>query len=191
MTVNQLQFVWTGWSGAPGYTNIYCQGTDPVGVQDVANAFRAFLFAIKGELPTEVTITCNPDYRIMNEVTGDLTGVGALGTPPSPVAGGGNPSFAAPAGCTVTWLTSVPAVSRLTTGKTYLVPLGSNAYQNDGTLVEADKAAIAAAAAAFVTTAGGLFVIWRRPVAGAGGVLAEVEASRVNDRVAILRSRRS
>jgi len=64
-------------------------------------------------------------------------------------------------------------------------------YQGDGTLVDASKSAINLAATAFVADTGGHLIVWRRPIAGAGGSQAPVLGARVNDRVSILRSRRS
>lgn len=191
MPISQVTFVWTGWSGAPGYTSFYVDTGDVADAQLVANAGRAFFQAIRGELPTEVTIQCRGDFRVMDAATGNLVGINVLTTTPAAVTGAGNATFAAPSGCTVNWLTNSPAAHRLRTGRTYLVPLGSNAYQNDGTLVEADKAALQAAAAAFVTACTTHLVIWKRPISGAGGLAAAVVGARINDRVAMLRSRRS
>lgn len=191
MTINQLQWVWNGWSGAPGYTSIYVQGSDPVAVNDVAHAFDTFLQGVKGLFPPNISATGPATYRIINETNGNLVGESALLVPVPNMTGTGGAGMAAPAGLSIEWLTSVPATSRLVKGRTYLVPISSAVYQADGTLVEVNRTDTQTKAQAFVDTAGGLFVIWRRPVDGAGGSVAEVEAARVNDRVAILRSRRS
>lgn len=191
MTINQIQVVMTGWNGAPGYMNLYCQGTDPIVIQDFANAFRTWLNAIKGQFPTSVIFSFQSSYRTVNEVTGALTGIGTLGAPPTTVTGGGNANFNAGAGATVAWLTTASAGSRLRTGRTFLVPLGSNAYESNGTLESAGLAVLRTETQAFVTTVMGDLVVWKRPVGGAGGAISEVVASRVNDIGALLKSRRS
>lgn len=190
MTINQLTWVWSGWVGAPGYTSFYVQGTDDTAIQDAVNAQRAFFQAIRGEFPTEITIAGPATYRRLNEVTGDLVSIGPIAVPPASVTGGGNPGFAGPAGAVVNWLTNAFGAHRGIVGRSFLVPLSAGAYQGDGTLVDADRIAIQNAAAALVVATASDFVIWRRPVDGAGGSLAEVVAARTSDTVAVLKSRR-
>jgi hypothetical protein len=190
VTINQITATMTGWNGAPGYMSLYCQGTDTVAIQDFANAFRAWIDAIKGQFPTSVQFAWRSDYRQVNEITGDLVTIGALGVVPSVVNGAGTADFNAGAGASVNWLTADSAGSRLRTGRTYLVPLGGNAYESNGTLTPAGLVVLRAAAAAFVVTTGGTHVVWKRPVDGAGGAISEVIASRVNDIGALLKSRR-
>jgi len=191
VTINQLQSVWTGWSGAPGYTSFYIQGTDPVEIQDAAVAIHDFWEDIAGVLPNDVTIGGMSTYRTINEGTGALVAENPLLVPTASVVGASAASFAAPAGLSIEWLTSTPATSRLVKGRTYIVPIQVDAYQADGTLVEANRTVVQTAAALLVSTISPLLVVWRRPVDHAGGAVAEVTAARVNDRVAILRSRRS
>jgi len=191
VSIVQHTFVSTGWSGGPGYTSIYCIADGTLTPDAQAAAIRAFLFAIKGELPTEVTYASTGSYRTVDEATGDLLGINAYGTVPASVAGGGNPSFASPSGCVITWLTSAHGAHKAIVGRTYIVPSGSNMFQNDGTLTDADRSLVQTQAAALVTALSGDMVVWRRPVAGAGGGRSVVTAARVADRVAILRSRRA
>lgn len=189
--LSQITFLWTGFSGAPGYSSFYYSSVDDTAVNTFHDAVYAYFFAIKGEISVNTTITPPSSYRTMDAATGVLGGILPLTTPGSAIAGSGNNSQASPAGASVNWLTSTAAAHKLVVGRTYMVPLGANAYQADGTLVDADKAAIQTAANALVTAVAPLFVIWRRPVGGAGGSVAPVTAARVNDRVAMLKSRRA
>jgi hypothetical protein len=191
MAIDQHQFVSTGWSGGPGYTSLYCQSDGENTPQQCVDAIRAFFFAIKGELPTEVTYTSVGSYRTIDPATGNLLGITAYGTVPVAVSGGGNPTFASPAGSVVTWLTSAHGPHKAIVGRTYIVPGGTNMYQNDGTLFDASKALQQAAAAALVAALSPDLLVWRRPVDGAGGGVSVVTAARVADRVAMLRSRRA
>jgi hypothetical protein len=88
------------------------------------------------------------------------------------------------------WLTSTPAVSKLVVGRTYIVPVGDDAYQTDGTLTSTALGVFQTAGSALAIANDPLWCIWRRPVDGAGGSVAPVTAAKVNDRVGILRSRR-
>jgi hypothetical protein len=191
MTIVQHQFVSTGWSGGPGYTSFYMQADGENTPQQQVDALKTFFDAIDGELPTEVTYTSVGSYRTINETTGALVAITAYGTPPAATPGTGNATFAAPSGCVITWLTSAFGASKAIVGRTYIVPAGSNMFQNDGTLADADKAAVQTAAAALVTALSPDLLVWRRPVDGAGGGISVVTAARVADRVAILRSRRA
>lgn len=191
MSIVQHQFVSTGWSGGPGYTSFYCQADGENTPQEQVDAIRTMFFAIKGELPTEVSYTSVGSYRIINEVTGVLGGIVAYPSPPAVVTGAGNATFAAPSGSVITWLTSAHGAHKAIVGRTYIVPGGTNMFQNDGTLFDASKALQQAAAAALVAALSPDLLVWRRPVDGAGGGVSVVTAARVADRVAILRSRRA
>jgi hypothetical protein len=164
---------------------------DDTAVQDFHADIRTFWDAVHGEISINTSITSPSSYRTLDGATGALGGIFPVTTPGAVIGGSGNNSQASPAGCSINWLTSTAATHKLVVGRTYLVPLGANAYQADGSLVDADKAAIQTAASALVAAASPLFVIWRRPVASAGGSVAPVTAARVNDRVAMLRSRRA
>lgn len=188
--LSQIRCVLTGWNGAPGYTNFYLSSIDPTACQALADAAHTFFDSIKGQFPTSVRINFPTDVRQVDAATGDLGSVVTLASPPAEVVGLGTADFNAAAGATVTWLTTTPATSRLVTGRTYLVPLGGNFYESNGTPTSAGLTVIRNAAAALAAAVDPLFVVWRRPVAGAGGSVAPIVGSRVNDIGAVLKSRR-
>ncbi len=187
----QSQWVWSGWNGAPGYTSFYYDTVDPTTLNGNLAAEHTFLAAMAGYFPGGVTMSPPANFRLVDAASGNLFGFIAPSSPPAAVVGASSGSYAAPAGASVNWLTTTPATHRNVVGRSYFVPLSSGAYQADGTLVDAAKTAMQAAAAAFVAATDPIFVIWRRPVSGAGGSVAPVVGARVNDRVSILRSRRS
>lgn len=188
--LSQIRCVWTGWNGAPGYTNFYIDSIDPTACQDMATAAHTFFDAIKGQLPTSVRVNFPTDVRQVDGATGDLGAVVTLGTPPAEVVGLGTADFNAAAGASVTWLTVTPAASRLVTGRTYLVPMGGNFYESNGTPITAGLTVVRNAAAALVAAMDPIFCVWRRPVSGAGGSVAPIVGSRVNDIGVVLKSRR-
>jgi len=187
----QSQWTWSGWSGAPGYTSFYYSTIDEATMNTNLDAERTFFDTVASLLAASVSINPPGNFRVVDAATGNLEDVIAPTTPPTGVTGGGGTTFAAPAGCSVNWLTTTPATSRLVVGRTYLVPLGEQAYQSDGTLVDSSKNGLQTAANVFVAAVDPIFVVWRRPVSGAGGSVAPVVGARVNDRVSILKSRRS
>lgn len=188
--LSQIRCVLSGWNGAPGYTNFYIDSVDPTACQDMHNAAHTFFDSIKGQFPTSVRINFPTDVRQVDAATGDLGSVVTIGTPAAEVVGLGTADFNAAAGASVTWLTTTPAASRLVTGRTYLVPLGGNFYESNGTPASAGLTVLRNAAAALVSAMDPIFVVWRRPVAGAGGSVAPIVGSRVNDIGVVLKSRR-
>jgi hypothetical protein len=190
VSIAQIQWVSSGWSGGPGYTSFYYSVVVEPDLSTFLDATHDFLDTIKNNLPTSCTYTAPTNARIIAEATGDLIDVVPFATPSTNVTGGAGTGFAAPAGMSINWLTLTPGPSRLITGRTFMVPLDINSYQADGTLTTTALGLFQSAASALVVAGGGDMVIWRRPVGGAGGSLAPVAAAKVNDRVSVLRSRR-
>lgn len=189
--ISQSQWTSAGWNGGPGYTSFYSSTITAPELQDFLDAQKAFFEAIKTYIPNDVTYTPPANYRIVDAATGDLDDIVPVDSAQTPTTGTGGGAYAAPSGISVNWLTTTPATSRLVVGRTYLVPTGVEAYQDDGTLNTTALGVFQAAASALVTAVSPIMVIWRRPVGGAGGSVATVVAAKVNDRVSILRSRRS
>jgi hypothetical protein len=74
-----------------------------------------------------------------------------------------------------------------------MVPLGTNAYDTDGTLTATALAAMRPAAVALAGDSGGSrFVIWARPndVIPVDGGAYDVITATIQDKVAVLTSRR-
>jgi hypothetical protein len=189
---------WSGFPGAPGVSNFYFSVGGTPSVANVANAqgrIRTFFAAFTLCLPTGVTISISGDSQVIDPATGAITGTVSNGTPPANVAGAGGTFYSALSGACVIWKTSVVINSRQLRGKTFLVPLTSAAYDNDGTLLASRRDELRAAAAALVLPGAfpsdELLVVWHRPTGGAGGSAALANASSVNDRVAYLKSRRA
>lgn len=190
-TITQSQWVWTGWSGAPGYSSFYYSTIDIGELDDAYTAEHAWMTIVASIIPLGVTLTPPANYRQITDSTGDLVNITPVLTPAAAHVGASTQAYAAPAGMSVNWLTTTPAASRLVVGRQFLVPISGAALQTDGTLLDSTKAAVQTAANSFVTATSPNFVIWRRPVGGTGGSVAPVVAARINDRVSILRSRRS
>ena len=195
--ITRLRAVWNGWSGAPGYTSIYLLGTPTTtGLDSAAAAFKQFFTSLALLLPTAVTISYDTSVNRIDASTGIVTSVDAIPTPPTNSTFSGGTSWAAPAGAVVLWRTGTVNVRRLTVGRTFLVPLSSTTYMQDGTLVDANRATINSAANTLVTTLQGLtpghMIVWRRPSAkgASDGAAVDVTSASVTDKVQILRSRR-
>jgi len=91
----------------------------------------------------------------------------------------------------VNWRTNDYRFGRRIRGRTFMVPLNSNAYEGDGTLSTAARGDLQTFADTMVSGTGGAeFGVWSRPRNGAGGVFATVTSGTVPDMAAVLRSRR-
>ncbi len=184
---------WTGGAIGSGFTNFFFQaGTSTA--QAAADSARAFLFSAYGAaqalLPTGISIAFTAGVDVLDVVSGALTGTVAI-TPPANVTGSGTGSYAAPTGACVTWLTGGVVNGHRLRGRTFLVPMAGNAFENDGTLSATTLSSINSAATTFISAAPD-FAIWHRPAAGGGGggQATTAIAFRVADQAAVLTSRR-
>lgn len=182
---------WTGFAGSPGFTVLYFDAAATTIGSDV----RAFWDAIKGLLPTTVTINVDAGGDVIDDATGNLTGTWP-GTAPLPVTGTHVGTYAAPAGAMVTWNSQGIVHNRRVRGKTFLVPSGSGVYASDGSLDATDIATLQAAADALIASASSQLLVWSRPFAGAPNNPARVGSSHVvstatiKDKAVVLTSRR-
>jgi len=194
--IYKVQAIWTGWGGGPGYSNFYFRSGDTLDAELVAmtGAVRSFFASFTLGLPTPIAIQVSPVVQQIDPANGHMTAEFAAGTTPAVLAGAGGSNFSSPVGACVIWRTSVNLGTRLLKGKTFLVPLSTGAYDVDGTLLLSRVTEIRTAAAtlaSFTTAAGVHLQVWHRPVGGVGGSAADVASSAVNDRSAILRTRRA
>lgn len=187
--VLEVKAVWTGWAGGPGYSTFHSSGSTATDAQNLANAVMAFFDTIGNVVPSSITISCQPTYRVMDTASGALITEGTLGEVPAAVVGTGTNAFAAVAGMCVNWLTNDSAGRKLRVGRTFLVPLTAFIWAPDGTVNDATVTEVQNAAADLASLPPGL-VVWKRPRGGAGGVASTVVGARVPDEGVVLRSRR-
>lgn len=189
----RVQSVWTGFSGAPGYTDHYFPVTDPPSAALTgarANVF-AFWNAIKQFLPTVVTITVDTDVDQVNSADGSLTQILAGAGTLTVQGTSSGTRYAAPTGASVTWNTGAVYHGHRVVGRTFIVPVTTDNFAGDGTLDVDILTGIGSAAAALANpTDGPGLVVWSRPGTKGPGAFFDVVSARVPDQAAILRSRR-
>jgi hypothetical protein len=193
---------WSGFPGAPGFTNLYAETTDPLlaGAETWAAAIDTMINHWANTLPNGVHIQVNPEIETINDADGTLEDILTVtGTLPSHNGAlGGN--YAGASGWCIDWLTTGAAFGRRRMGRSFVVPASTEAFQNDGTIATATLTEQRAAAATYVATAGINPVVWVRPkyVKPAttpptlvhAGLAVAITGSRVPDLAAVLRSRR-
>lgn len=163
MTINRVRVLWSGFSGAPGYSNFYFDtaAAPPLAaLQTMFTAFKPFFTAG----PPPLTWQVQNSGDTLDETTGKITGAWTGALQPAIVATGASANYVGSAGAVITWRSSTPVGGRRPVGKTYLVPLMTNQFDTDGSIIPATLTAILNAALTFVTAAAGSLLIWHRPV---------------------------
>lgn len=192
MAIHQVTAVWTGFQGAPGYTNFHFMAGGGLisDAQQSADRVLAAIDNLPSLLPADVTIRIQPEVREIDEATGEVTNFHNI-TPGGLAQGTGTGGYSAASGAVVNWRTNDLRFGRRIRGRTFIVPLAGNSYDPDGTL----QTAVITNLQAFADDLTGFdldseFVVWSRPRDGAGGVAASVTNYNVPDMAAVLRSRR-
>lgn len=192
MTISRVTAQWTGFNGAPGYTNFYFRDLADSDQAFLArNQVSAFFNSIKTYLPSVVSVTTQNPIDVIDEATGQIVGFGPSSETVPIVVGGSTRGYSGASGAVVSWETDGVRNGRRVRGRTFLVPLSSSAYDESGTLTAEVQTAIQDAATGLVTDTSVLeMLVWSRPKAGSGGEAHVITSARVPDMAAILRSRR-
>jgi hypothetical protein len=190
---------WTGFVGSPGFTNLFFEPVvegDPITqaiVDDAASKVSTWMGAIRAYLPTSVTLTLDPQVAEIDEQNGDIQAFWSLGAS-APVTGTQAFSYSAASGYCISWSTGGVRNGRRVRGRTFVVPVSSSALAPDGSLDNTALGVFRSSATALANDGGGSrLVVWSRPTPGAlipDGGAYDITNVTVNDKVAILRSRR-
>lgn len=191
--------VTTGYSGAPGYTNLFFIHSDPpsTGAQAAVTNVRAFWEAVAASFCQGWNYAIQSDVAVVEDTDGSISSF--ISTTPGTQSIFGNAGgYSAPSGLAIDWLTNGVVNNGHVQGRSFMVPLTGAAYQADGTLNSSEVTKFTNAGNALRTASGPTFCIWSRPftpsvahpgVARAGSSWP-VTAVRVPDKAAVLRSRR-
>lgn len=197
--IARVKLKWSGFVGGPGLSVFHFMtdaGTPPDNTDclAVATRVRAFADAIKGMIPATVSLTVDPAVEIITSPGGTLTTIENV-TPPAVVnsTASGTIVYSAASGAVISWRTAGIRNGRRVRGRTFLVPLHGNAYQNDGSLDAGYIGTLNTAATALRDIGSNidLCVYGRESAPGAlDGVVHRVTSHNVPDMAAILKSRR-
>lgn len=189
---------WTGFSGAPGYSNFYFRdfSAGPPVVADAqaaAGKVNTFFSSVKALFPSAVKIDVQTDCEVIEETTGALVDILNISALTQQVGTAAAASYSAASGAVVTWRTSSVHRGRRVRGRTFLVPTANVAYDLDGTLQASTITTLTNAANALrdASTTPDLG-IWARPstTGASDGAWYAVTSATIPDMVAVLRSRR-
>lgn len=191
--LSRVRVGWSGFPGGPGVSTFYC--LDPA---TFLPELHSFFFAVRGSIPTTITIKIEDQGDVIESTDGRLTGTWLAETT-SAIDCAGDGVYAAPVGACVTWNTDTVANGHRLRGRTFLVPLVGAAFQLDGTINETNLPVFEAAALQLVTATQANFLVWSRPVLAVvgpnprdpvTGSFGLVTGSSVPDKAIVLRSRR-
>lgn len=183
--IRRVKVAWQTGAGGTGLSVFHSAAAD-----DATASLGTFFNAIKALFPTAVSWSIPATGDTIDVATGVLTGTWVGGTAASITATGGG-TYAAGTGLYVRWATALVVGGRRLQGRTFLCPVISGVYDNDGTITAGNLTTVGTAAAALVTA--GKCGIWHRPTSpgASNGSFSSVTGSTVPDRVTSLRTRRT
>lgn len=202
MDIIRITARWTGFPGAPGYSNFHFStnagffdggllGDEAeAAAQSAANRVRNAFIGINSLTPSAVSIKFEAEAPVIDSDSGEI--LGAIPISLEDLTPSGNSDgFSGATGAVVNWRTNDYRFGRRIRGRTFIVPLAGTQYESDGTLNSSALSTLRGFGSDIVS--GGddpQFGVWSRPRNGAGGVFASVVSSSVPDLAAVLRSRR-
>lgn len=178
--------MWTGVAGTPAYTNLYFDGSGG-NQQAQIDLVRDFFTSVAGLIDNAITVTVEGDVSQIDDVTGNVTGVGSFTT--RTVLGTDAGAAMPPATQVIVhWLTSTFIGGRQLRGKTFLGYISTAEGDSAGGLLTASRTVVINAANALVaaSNAVGNLQVWSRK----NGLSSDVTATLVPSKFAVLRSRR-
>lgn len=196
MDIYRVTARWSGFPGAPGYSAFhFASGFLDGGLlgdeaESLALRVRSAFDSLSSRLPDSVSVQVEPTVEVIDSDTGMIQSFEEVDAG-SAVSGGTGQNFAGPVGGVINWRTNDVRNGRRIRGRTFIVPLASGAYEEDGTLEFAYRSDLQDFADVMRGGVGeGDLGVWSRPVNGSGGVFATVTSASVPDMAAVLRSRR-
>lgn len=189
---------WTGFSGAPGYTNLYFRdfestGLDQPVIDGAVGKVDSWISSVAGRVPTSVRLRVARQVEIIEAADGQLLRFMQATTDTTERVGTGTGAYSAASGLVVNWYTGGVVRGRRVRGRTFIVPLAGNALDTDGSIAAAALTAMTTATTTLISTTGaGDLGVWSRPSApgATDGTWHLATSFTIPDKAAVLRSRR-
>lgn len=203
---------WSGFVGAPGFSVFHFRDYNVGGdgnpitqesAQAAAGRVRNFFNSTKNLFPNTVTFHVENDVEVIEDTTGEMTNIlNVTGLTDVVGEAGATAGYSAAVGAVVNWRTAVVRRGRRLRGRTFLVPLSSTCYENNGSLNGSCLTALNTAATSLITPTAqepelGVYARPHRTRNTDGswttvpdGEWAFVRSANIPDMTAVLRSRR-
>src|SRR5687767_5845955 len=121
----KIKVKWSGFSGAPGWSNFYFDTGDatfhtPEHALNCATRVKDFFTVNSAYFPNGVNIAIQPDAEVIAPTTGEMTNVVNAGTI-APIVGAGTAGdkYSGASGIVVTWRTAGVRNGRRVRGRTF------------------------------------------------------------------------
>lgn len=181
-----------GFPGGPGWTTMHWAiETGSSGEPQLISAFD-WWNTNKSAFPTLWTAQIQSPADVLDLASGEIVRVVPVPLAQQAVLTGGpsNKFGSGVAGACITWYTDVRINGRKVRGRTFLVPVAAEIWQDNGTLVQANLDEMVSSSTQLIDDANG-FGIYTRPGATGGAAFSPAVAARVSDQAAFLSSRRT
>ena len=194
----QATLKWTGFTGAPGYTNFYCiskTNTQPTqaDADATANLLQNFAAYVRTYVPIEAAMQVQSDVIEIEDTNGAMQKIWSVGSRPVQQGQAASAPYSAASGLVVNWRTDGVKRGRRVRGRTFCVPLANSAYQSDGTIASSVLTSLNTNLATLIGgTNTAIHGVWSRPSAkgATDGKWFTTASFNIPDKVAVLRSRR-
>lgn len=183
--LNECKVLWSNGPGLPG-TNTFHFSPSTVDM----SVLQGFYSDLEAFIPSGITVRAPGEGSTLNVESGELEGLWS-GVGGTATVGTGAGDYAGGVGATIRWDTSGVVGGHHIRGRSFLVPLISQCFDDNGTLDDGVKGTIKAAGDALIDYYDGNLRVWHRPAGGSGGSLHTVVDSFVPDRAAWLKTRRA
>ncbi len=188
-TLERYRVAWTGTTVIGGGVSTFYTGAGQAAV--FQPALKTFFTALKTICPTGTTWTVPTAGETIDDNTGEVNGTWSAGS------GGGifatnSTEYAMGVGARIVWETAGMTGGRRVRGSTYIVPLGSNQWENNGTLSAACLTSLFAAANTLRSSIPAEeMVVLTRLRSTTSGTSHGVLSAEVPDKVSWLRTRKT
>lgn len=199
--VSVVKAVWSGFTGAPGYSKFaFMPLVSPAERNAAGAAIRQFFSSQASWMLTTWSIAIDPIVQVFDTVTGDLQREETMTSPPATVVGtAASAAYAGGSGFVVHWITGGTHNGRKIRGRTFMVPMVGvySTAPADGTISSSVKSSTEGYGNILIGNATAHLAVWSRywdtakPPNQVGGAVTAVTGCVVPDRAAQLRTRRS
>lgn len=193
-SLHRVVLTWTGPSVVGAAVTVLHYSASDNTAPPVAGILSAINTPLTQALPVGVVVTVPNEGDTIDDRTGSLVGTWAT-TGGGSVTGAGGQKAAAGVGACIGWTTGGIVVGaggkgRKLRGRTFIVPLHTDCYESNGTLLNGIRDTLDSMAAGLQSA--GPLAVWHRPTTkgGSDGNSYGVIQHKVRDKVAFLSSRR-
>lgn len=159
VTMQKAVAIWSGFTGAPGYSTLWFQGSsiiDPSVIFGLFNAYAPYI-------PTTVSIAVQNTGELVEPTDGKVMGTWASGTIQT-VTGTGTSALSPTAGLQVRIETGAFRRGKHIRGRVFFIPMGSANFATGGVLNAAMVSAMQTAANNLRSASGAQWGVFHRPV---------------------------